>query len=367
MILLEEILKTKKPSSRIPLWFMRQAGRYLPEYRALRSNYPDFLSFCRDSQGASEATLQPLHRFDVDAAIIFSDILVVPAALGQDVSFRVGEGPCLEPITTSQDLQSLSRHPSLWQNRLQPTLDALKLTRAALSPEKALIGFAGAPWTLACYMVEGNGSKTFEAARKVMARDPALFQSLMDLLTEITTAYLIWQIDSGAQVVKIFDSWAGHCPAWMRSKALVNPIKIIVQRIRAVHPHTPFLYFPKGVGVECIDMAQAVGCDGVALDQFVDPVAVRAAYDRSQASFVLQGGLDPLVMMAGGEALKQQVRHYLDVFQGLPYIFNLGHGMIPEMPIEHVTQTIEAVREWETKRFQEEGASFEPSQVSAVK
>lgn len=344
MIILETILKTKKPSPRIPLWFMRQAGRFLPEYRDLRQKYPSFLEFCRNPKDASEATLQPLKRFDLDAAIIFSDILVIPSALGQKVEFLAGEGPKLEPITSNKELSALNFDH--FEERLQATSEALSLTRGALSKEKALIGFAGAPWTVACYMIQGGGSKNFDDARLIIAKDPAFFENLMAILVEATTLYLIAQAKAGANVLKLFDSWAGLCPAWLTDKALSQPVQQIIDRVRAECPDTPLLYFPRGAGEKVLTLGEAVKADGIALDHFIDPLWVRDVYSQS-APLALQGGLDPLVMAAGGARLEKEVYGYLNAFKGLPYIFNMGHGMIPSMPIDHVTQTISYVRAWE--------------------
>lgn len=344
MIILEQLLKTKQVGNRIPIWFMRQAGRFLPEYRELRQKYPSFLAFCADPKGAAEATLQPMQRFDIDAAIIFSDILVVPSALGQKVNFLTGEGPKLEPIRSEKDLTTLSFKN--FEGRIQATPEALSLVRQDLSPEKALMGFAGAPWTVACYMIQGGGSKNFDEARLVIARDPAFFEKLMEMLVEATATYLIAQGKAGADVLKIFDSWAGLCPSWLTQKALLEPIQQIISKVKAACPQTPILYFPRGAGEKTITLGQQVGADGVALDQFLDPDWVRRELVKQSTPLVLQGGLDPLVVAAGGAKLQEEVYRYLEAFKGLPYIFNMGHGMIPEMPIAHVEQTIAHVRAW---------------------
>lgn len=344
MIILETLLKTKKPGPRIPLWFMRQAGRFLPEYRELRQKYPSFLEFCRNPKDASDATLQPLKRFDLDAAIIFSDILVIPSALGQKVEFLAGEGPKLDRITSDQDLSRLNFDH--FEDRLQATPEAIFLTRQALAKEKALIGFAGAPWTVACYMIQGGGSKNFDEARLIIAKDPIFFDNLMAILIEATARYLIAQAKAGANVLKLFDSWAGLCPAWLTDKALIQPVQKIIERVREECPLTPLLYFPRGAGEKVLSLGAAVNADGVALDQFIDPLWVRDRHSQNP-SLALQGGLDPLVMAAGGARLEKEVYRYLEAFKGLPYIFNMGHGMIPSMPIDHVSQTISYVRAWE--------------------
>ncbi|MDP4840731.1 MAG: uroporphyrinogen decarboxylase [Alphaproteobacteria bacterium] len=348
MIILERLLKTKKPSPRIPIWFMRQAGRFLPEYRGLRRKHPSFLDFCQNPKDASEATLQPLRRFDLDAAIIFSDILVIPSALGQKVEFLTGEGPKLNPITSEQELSALNFNQ--FEKRLQATPEAISLTRQALPKEKALIGFAGAPWTVACYMIQGGGSKNFDEARLIIAKDPVFFDKLMMMLLEATALYLIAQAKAGADVLKLFDSWAGLCPAWLTDRALIKPVKQIIERVREDCPQIPILYFPRGSGEKVLSLGRSVKADGVALDHFIDPLFVRDTYSHG-APLALQGGLDPLVMAAGGALLEKEVYRYLEAFKGLPYIFNLGHGMIPSMPIDHVTRTISYVRAWEKENL----------------
>lgn len=340
MILLRDLLKTKQASARTPIWFMRQAGRYLPEYLELRSNYPDFLSFCADPKGASEATLQPLRRFDLDAAIIFSDILVVPAALGQNVTFIKGQGPKLDPIRSWEDAKRLS--DKLSREKLLATPEAIALTKNKLSPTQTLIGFSGAPWTVLCYMLEGGGSKNFDEARYQIAKNPEMVAYIVDLLVEVTTTYLCDQIKAGADVIKLFDSWAGLCPNWLHQKMLLEPISKICKGIRAHYPDFPIIYFPRGTQIECVKYAYDVGGNGVALDQFVNPQAALDSIKRN--SIVFQGGMDPMVMKCGGKILESEVNRLMSIFAGQPYIFNLGHGMVPEMPIENVEKTISLVR-----------------------
>ena len=342
MIILSELLKTKRCQKKVPIWFMRQAGRYLPEYRKLREGYDSFLSFCADPKGASEATLQPLARFDLDAAIIFSDILVVPAALGQDVSFIKGKGPVLKPIRSLEDIQHLSIKNA--QEKLSATPEAINVTRSSLDKEKALIGFCGAPWTVMCYMLEGQGSKGFDTARLTLAKNPDLFDPIMALLIEASLTYLKDQVKAGADVIKIFDSWAGFCPSWLRQKAILDPIKQLISGLKADYPETPVIYFPRGTHQGAVQIANHVGADGVAIDQFMDPVLIRDQQESND--LVIQGGLDPMVMAAGGRPLENEIERYLSIFQNQPYIFNMGHGMVPDMPIEHVTKTIEMIRKF---------------------
>lgn len=344
MKLLLDVLTKKQPSNRIPIWFMRQAGRYLPEYQAIRKNYDSFLDFCTHVQDAAEVTLQPLRRFDLDAAIIFSDILIIPYALNVTVAFHKGHGPKLSPIRSSTDLKSLNQQR--FQEKIMPTCDALSLVKNHLSPQQTLIGFAGAPWTVACYMIEGGGSKTYDLPRQIAAQDPLFFRALIEILTDATADYLIAQAKAGADVLKIFDSWAGACPAWLVNTALVEPIKMIIKRVRSACPDTPILYFPRGSGEKIVTLASTMKPDGVALDQFIDLAWVRQAMPDG---LCLQGGLDPMIMVAGGDVLRDQVFKILDTFQNKPYVFNAGHGMVPYMPPENIAKTIAYVREWEKK------------------
>jgi uroporphyrinogen decarboxylase len=347
MKLLLDVLRTKRRATRIPIWFMRQAGRYLPEYLAIRKNHASFMEFCADARDAAEVTLQPLRRFDLDAAIIFSDILVIPHALGVPVEFITGQGPRLTPIRSCDDLKRLKLDHLL--AKLSPTCEALSLVKSHLSPQQTLIGFAGAPWTVACYMIEGGGSKTYDVPRQLAAQDPIFFQALLDLLVEATAQYLIAQVKAGADVLKIFDSWAGACPAWLTEQALMRPMRSLIQQVRAACPETPILYFPRGCGEKLWMLAQALQPDGMALDQFINLSWVADAYKTHLPanSLCLQGGLDPMIMVAGGARLQEEVVKILETFKNSPYLFNAGHGMVPYMPLEHITKTIEYVRTWE--------------------
>ncbi len=346
MLLLRDLLKSKKKEQRVPIWFMRQAGRFLPEYRELRSSYPDFLSFCADPKGASKATLQPLRRFDLDAAIIFSDILVIPKALGQKVEFVKGEGPKLEAITSEADLASLSLH-TIHEN-LQATPEALSLTKQHLGPNQTLVGFSGAPWTLMCYMLEGGGSKNFEKARLTMVRHPNLVTKVLDLLVTSITSYLISQAKAGADVLKLFDSWAGNCPHFLQDKCLKNPVKRIFDNVRLECPDVPLIYFPRGMGTQGVVLTKEVTADAMAIDQFMNPSAILKTTPKT---LVLQGGIDPMVVQVGGDLLKREVFKYLNTFKDHPYVFNMGHGMMPEMPIQHISDCIDYVRQWEQNSF----------------
>lgn len=315
-----------------PIWLMRQAGRYLPEYRELRATAGDFLSLCYNPDWASEVTLQPIRRFDLDAAIIFSDILVIPHALGQHLEFVKGEGPKLGVL----DLAKLKFDP----NHLTPVYEALSKTRAALDPQKALIGFIGAPWTVACYMVEGQGSKTWDKVRLLAAQKPDYFQALIDTVTEASIDYLSNQIKAGANMVQIFDSWAGVLSEEAFEKWSIKPAQKIVSAIRQKHPETPIIAFPRGAGAKTAQYAKSVKPDGVSLDTSV-PMDQAA---ELQKLCVVQGNLDPVSLLTGGDVLDREIDRRMENLSKGPYIFNLGHGVIKETPPEHVAQLVKRVR-----------------------
>ena len=317
-----------------PFWLMRQAGRYLPEYRATRSQAGGFLDLCLAPDLACEVTLQPLRRYGMDAAILFSDILIVPHALGQTVGFAEGEGPRLDPI---RDAQSLARlDPAGLHHRAAPVYETVRQIRAALDqdfPDIALIGFAGSPWTVACYMVEGAGSKEYMHVKQMAFGDPALFAKLLDVLTEATIEYLSAQVRAGAEAVQLFDSWAGAVPATHFDAWVVQPTVRIVTALKARHPGLPVIGFPRQAGHNLAGFVAATGVDGVSLDPSV-PVAW--AGGALPASVTLQGNLDPVLLIAGGDALRRGVADIRDGWSGRPYIFNLGHGIIKETPPDHV-------------------------------
>lgn len=333
--------RENSPLGKTPIWFMRQAGRYLPEYKKIRASFSSFMEFVFTPEAAAEATLQPLKRFDLDAAIIFSDILVIPHALGQEVTFTPGVGPVMAPLAGPAQLSFTS-----FDQVIAPTTAAIARVRSTLdqNPQfhsKSLIGFSGAPWTLACYMLQGGGSKTFDAARKYAAAQPEAFKRLIELLTQACTRYLEAQITAGADVIKIFDSWAGLCPHWLRREALTCPVSTIINNIRARHSEVPIIYFPRGAGESYPEIYQQVRPDILAIDQFLDPDFIAQNLPKA----VIQGGLDPMILYAGGSRLREQIKSLVDRFKNRPYIFNLGHGMIPEMPIDHVNEAIAIVRE----------------------
>jgi uroporphyrinogen decarboxylase len=323
-----------QPAPRIPIWLMRQAGRYLPEYRALRAETTDFLSFCYDTPRAAEATLQPLRRFDLDAAIIFSDILVIPDALGQGVSFDVGHGPRLAPV---KDLATLSFRP----DHLAPVYAAIKAVRAALPPEKALIGFAGSPFTLMAYMIEGQGSKTFDRALHFIYTRPDDAAFLRNLLEESIIQHLSAQIQAGADAVQLFDSWAGMVPAPLYKDWVILPHQRIVAALRSHHPHVPIVCFPRGSGVKLADFARAVQPDGISVDTSTH---MGWALDNLPEAITLQGNLDPALLCAGGRGLEDAVQSLKDICSGRRWIMNLGHGVVPATPPDHVKRVVDVLK-----------------------
>lgn len=334
------VLRRQK-AERTPLWLMRQAGRYLPEYRALRERGGSFLDFCLTPDLAIEATLQPLRRFPLDAAIIFSDILVVPHALGQKVGFEEGHGPRLEAISRVEDLTRLSR--DRLSAVLAPVETAIREVRRQLSPEIALIGFAGAPWTVASYMIEGGSSSDFEAAKAWAYGEPESFQKLIDLLVDASVDYLSRQVAAGADLLQLFDSWAGVLAPPGRERWCLKPAAEIVRRIRDKHPQVPVIVFPRGVGASYLRYAESSGAAGLSLDTGV-PTDWAAAQLQSRCT--LQGNLDPLLLVAGGKALRDAVDRIMRDLAIGPFIFNLGHGIVPQTPPEHVAELCRLVHEW---------------------
>ncbi|MFG1421928.1 uroporphyrinogen decarboxylase [Roseixanthobacter liquoris] len=327
------------PQAIPPLWMMRQAGRYLPEYRAVRATAGDFLTLCYTPKLAAEVTLQPIRRFAFDAAIIFSDILVIPHALGVDVRFEAGEGPRLEPVTSGTGVAAL--RSALDPDRVQPVYEALSLVKAALPAETALIGFCGAPWTVATYMVAGQGTDDQGPARLLALRDPDLFQSLIDVLVEMSIAHLNGQISAGADAVQIFDTWSGVLDPASFERWCAKPLARIVEGVRAVHPGARIISFPKGATMEALEKLAALGLNGIGLDWSADR---RVARTRLGDKVALQGNLDPLRLIAGGAQLDEEIFNIRKDFQGARHIFNLGHGIKPETPLAHVENLVEKVR-----------------------
>ncbi len=321
---------------RPPVWFMRQAGRSLPEYRELRSRAKDFIAFCFDPEMASEATLQPMRRFPMDAAIVFADILLIPLALGQDVWFEAGEGPrlgALPPVGALQDAIEGSTA------KLANIGETLQRVRAELEPERALIGFAGAPWTVATYMLEGRGSQR-EAARRYAYEHPEALDALLDVLVEATARYLVMQARSGAQALKLFESWADNLAEDVFERIVIRPHARIVEKVRAAGVDTPFIGFPRSAGALVDNYAAAVPVQAVALDTQASAALGRRIQAGGKA---VQGALDNLLLLAGGPGLDARVDQLLGQWGGGPYIFNLGHGVMPDTPVEHIARVVERV------------------------
>lgn len=324
-------------SDAVPLWLMRQAGRYLPEYRELRAKAGGFLAMAYDPELASEITLQPIRRFGFDGAILFSDILVIPHALGQDLWFETGEGPRLAPPLVDGAWASLEAMPS----RLDPIYETVRLTRAALPESVTMLGFAGSPWTVATYMVAGQGSKDHHEARALAYRDPAAFGSLIGAIEAATIDYLIGQIDAGVEAVQLFDSWAGSLAPDEFERWVIAPNARIAAALHAARPDTPVIGFPKGAGAKLAAYARETGVDAVGVDETVDPMW---AARELPASMPVQGNLDPMLLLAGGTALAARILAILDAFGDRPHVFNLGHGISQFTPIEHVEKLIATVR-----------------------
>lgn len=336
--LLLDTLRGKR-GERVPLWLMRQAGRYLPEYRALRAEKGGFLELVYDSEAAAEITLQPIDRFGFDGAILFSDILIVPYAMGQDLAFLAGEGPKLSPPLVDSALASLEAVPG----RLAPIYQTVRQVRARLSPETTLLGFAGSPWTVATYMVAGEGSRDQHAAREMAYRDPAAFQALIDAIAAVTVEYLAGQIEAGAEAVQLFDSWAGSLAPREFERWVIAPNAAITAAMAERFPGLPVIGFPKGSGEKLPAYARETGVAAVGVDETLDPAWVAR---ELPADMPVQGNLDPLLLLAGGERLASGARAILEAFADRPHVFNLGHGIGQHTPIAHVETLIETVRAW---------------------
>jgi uroporphyrinogen decarboxylase len=321
---------------RPPVWFMRQAGRSLPEYRELRTRAPDFIAFCHNPEMAAEATMQPMRRFPLDAAIVFADILLIPRALGQEVWFEAGEGPRLGELPS---IESMADQIEASTGRLSAIGETLSRVRAELEPDRALIGFAGAPWTVATYMIEGRGSDR-SGARTYAYQNPEKLDRLIDVLVESTARYLVMQAKSGAQVLKLFESWAEGLAEDVFERIVIKPHAAIIEKVRAAGVDTPFIGFPRGAGALVENYAAKVPVNAVALDT----QASAALGQKIQAGGkTIQGALDNLLLRAGGPALDARVDALIEQWSGGPYIFNLGHGVMPDTPIEHIERTIRRV------------------------
>ena len=321
-----------------PLWMMRQAGRYLPEYRKLRRAKGGFLDLVYDSSAAADITLQPLERFpQLDAAILFSDILIVPFAIGQNLTFVAGEGPRLTPTLVESGFEQLTAYPV----RLEPIYQTVRRVKDRLGADKTLIGFAGSPWTVATYMVAGQGSRDQSEARRLAYADPQRFGEIVARIEEVTLEYLSGQIEAGAEAVQLFDSWAGNLSPAQFEEWVIAPTAGIVSRLRERYRDIPIVGFPKGAGGKLAAYALETGVSAVGLDETVDP---RWAAKALPKDFPVQGNLDPLALVAGGEAMRSAVREILDAFAERPHIFNLGHGILQDTPIEHVGELIALVK-----------------------
>jgi len=323
---------------RPPMWVMRQAGRYLPEYREIRAKAGNFLQLCYTPELAAEVTLQPLRRFDLDAAILFSDILVIPDALGQEVRFEVGEGPVLNPVDNAT---IAAFDPGKVVERLAPVLETLERVKGSLALEKTLIGFCGSPWTVATYMIGGKGSSDQAAARLFALREPDMFAALMDVLVEASIAYLIAQFRAGADVVQLFESWALNLDEPAFRQRVIEPNRRIVEGVRAAIPNAPIIGFPRGAAGMIAAYAEATRVNVVGLD-YATPVDF--ADKALPKTLGVQGNLDPLRLVAGGQQMRERAEEIIAGFAGRPHIFNLGHGIVPETPIEHVAQLVDIVK-----------------------
>lgn len=321
-----------------PVWMMRQAGRYLPEYRKLREEKGSFLDLVYDSEAAAEVTLQPLQRFaGLDAAILFSDILIVPFAIGQNLSFVAGEGPRLTPPLMSATLDELTAFPG----RLDPIYETVRTVSKRLGKDKALIGFAGAPWTVATYMIAGQGSREQSEARRLAYNDPGQFSAIIERIEGLTFDYLSGQIEAGAEAVQLFDSWAGSLAPAEFERWVIAPTARLIERLKARHPSVPVIGFPKGAGGKLAAYASETKVSAIGIDETVDPAWANKELPKR---LPVQGNLDPLALFAGGDALKSAVSRILDAFADRPHIFNLGHGILQETPIAHVEELMVLVK-----------------------
>ena len=334
--LLATVLGEKQ--ERPPIWIMRQAGRYLPEYREIRSHTKNFLELCYTPDLATEVTLQPLRRFDLDAAILFSDILVIPDALGQSVRFEQGEGPVLDPVSV-ESIAGLGMKKDALQH-LAPVLETVRRLRAALAPEKTLIGFCGSPWTVATYMIGGRGSSDQAAARLFALRHPEAFAALLDILVQTSIDYLVAQFEAGADVVQLFESWALNLDDDAFTSRVIEPNRRIVDGVRARVPNAPIIGFPRGAAGNLARYAAETGVNAMGID-YATPLAFAANLPKK---LPLQGNLDPLRLVAGGQQLDDRIDAILAAFADRPHIFNLGHGIVPETPIEHVARLVDRVK-----------------------
>ncbi|MEM7328655.1 MAG: uroporphyrinogen decarboxylase [Pseudomonadota bacterium] len=328
------------PSSPVPIWMMRQAGRHLPEYLELRSRAKDFLDFCYSPSMAAEATLQPIRRYDMDAAILFADILLILDAIGLDVRFEKGVGPIVETVKDESDLSRVPMEKAV--QRLSPVYETVDRVRSKLDPDKALIGFCGAPWTVALYAIEGRGGTDKSTARGWGYSNPDLLNKLLDLIIEASAQYLSEQVKAGADALMIFESWAEGLPSDLFQTLVIEPNARLVRRLRDMGMTVPIIGFPRGAATMLKSYTSQVAVNGVGLDTAIDPGHIAGSVPQNMA---VQGHLDPLLLIAGGDAMDARVRELLAAYSGRPHIFNLGHGVRPETPIAHVERVVELVRE----------------------
>jgi uroporphyrinogen decarboxylase len=328
-----------KRQTRPPVWMMRQAGRYLPEYRALREKAGSFLKLCYTPEFAAEVTLQPIKRFGFDAAILFSDILVIPDALGRNLRFVEGEGPQLDPLKEGADVARLPARADA--NRLAPIYETVRQVKAQLSPETTLIGFCGAPWTVATYMIAGHGTSDQAPARLFAYREPEALSRLIEILIDNSVDYLAAQLEAGADVVQVFDTWSGVLPPDQFDRWCLAPMQELVKRLRAKVPDATIIGFPRGAGMMTLPYAEMTGVNAIGLDWTVD---LTFAQEMLQPRIAVQGNLDPLVLRAGGEALDRSVDAIMAALADGLFVFNLGHGILPDTPIDHVERMLKRVR-----------------------
>jgi uroporphyrinogen decarboxylase len=330
-------------TERAPFWFMRQAGRYLAEYRAVRAQAPDFIRFCLDPERAAEVTLQPIRRFDMDAAILFADILLIPYALGVDVAFREGEGPVLAKVEDAAAIAKLRDQVPHAAERLAAVYDTVARVRRDLPDSCALIGFAGSPWTVATYMVEGRGGHDFLNVRRLALRAPEAFAELTGVLVDATVEYLSRQVAAGADALQLFDTWAGVLPAAEFERWCIAPTAEIVRRIRLRHPGVPIIGFARGAGTGLVDYARGTAIDAVGLDAGVAPSWAAANLPQN---LCLQGNLDPLLIALGGAPMEKAAQTILQAWNERAFVFNLGHGITPDVPVENVARLSAQLLAW---------------------
>lgn len=332
-----------KDSKVTPIWFMRQAGRYLPEYREIRSKNKDFIQFILNSDAAAEVTIQPLKRFDLNAAIIFSDILIVPYAMGVDVKFIENVGPVITPVEKFINIDKEKQNDVF--SKINKSISIV--SKETTDKDIAMIGFAGAPWTVMCYMIEGKLSKNFQKVRSFYISNPSLWEKIIDQLIESTIEYLIGQIEAGAEVIKLFDSWAGAVPHRDFEKLIIDPTKKITKRIKDLYPNIPIIGFPRGAGVMYVDYAKKAGVDVLAIDQ---NIPIEWAKNNLQTIIALQGNMDNMILAYGENYIEDSVKEIMEGIGRYRFIFNLGHGVLPETNINSVLRTIDAVRKYEATR-----------------